>query len=88
MRKRSFHLLVATDASQQARAGLAETLAFPWPDGARAQGVMVTVEGEHMCASMRGVKKHGASMVTTARRGSFRKELTLRDEFYRLIDHK
>ena len=42
MRKRAFHLLVATDASRQARAGLAETLAFPWPDGARAQGVMVS----------------------------------------------
>lgn len=53
-----------------------------------AAGVMVTVEGEHMCASMRGVKKHGASMLTTARRGSFRTDLTLRDEFYRLTGHK
>lgn len=42
MRKRSFHVLVATDASPQARAALAATVAFPWPDGARAQGVMAT----------------------------------------------
>jgi nucleotide-binding universal stress UspA family protein len=42
MRKRSFHVLVATDASPQARAALATTLAFPWPEGTRVQGVMVS----------------------------------------------
>src|SRR5689334_10312577 len=42
MRKRSFNILVATDASPQARAALAAALAFPWPDGARAQAVMVS----------------------------------------------
>jgi len=42
MRKRAFHVLVATDASPQARAGLGTALAFPWPDGSRAQGVMVS----------------------------------------------
>jgi nucleotide-binding universal stress UspA family protein len=42
MRKRPFHVLVATDASPQARAAVAASLAFPWPDGTRAQGVMVT----------------------------------------------
>jgi len=41
MRKRPFHVLVATDASPQARAAMAATLAFPWPHGTRAQGVMV-----------------------------------------------
>ena len=48
-------------------------------------GVMVVVEGQHMCGSIRGVKKHGANMVTTARRGEFRTNRDLRDEFYRLI---
>ncbi len=48
-------------------------------------GVMVMVEGQHMCGSIRGVKKHGANMVTTARRGEFRTNRDLRDEFYRLI---
>lgn len=42
MPKRSFNVLVATDASRQARAGVAATLAFPWPDDTRAQGVMVS----------------------------------------------
>lgn len=54
-------------------------------DSLEADGVMVVVEGEHMCASLRGVKKHGVNMVTTARRGSFKTENEFRDEFYRLI---
>ena len=48
-------------------------------------GVMVVVEGQHMCASLRGVKKHGANMITTAKRGEFRTNRDLRDEFYRAI---
>ena len=42
MRRRSFHVLVATDGSPQARAALATTLAFPWPDATRVRGVMVS----------------------------------------------
>ena len=34
-----------------------------------AQGVMVVVEGEHMCMTMRGVRKPGAKTVTTTYRG-------------------
>ena len=48
-------------------------------------GVMVVVEGQHSCASLRGVKKHGVNMTTTAQRGKFREEPRLREEFYRLI---
>lgn len=48
-------------------------------------GVMVLVEGEHSCARLRGVKKHGVNMVTTAQRGAFREDRELRSEFYRLI---
>ena len=48
-------------------------------------GAMVVLEGEHTCASLRGVKKHGVNMITTARRGAFRDDPALRDEFYRLI---
>lgn len=49
------------------------------------RGVMVMVEGEHSCARLRGVKKHGVNMVTTAQRGMFREDHELRSEFYRLI---
>jgi GTP cyclohydrolase IA len=48
-------------------------------------GVMVVVEGQHSCAALRGVKKHGVNMVTTAKRGAFKEDRALRDEFYRLI---
>jgi nucleotide-binding universal stress UspA family protein len=41
MRSRSFNLIVGTDASPPARAALAATMAFPWPDRTRAQGLMV-----------------------------------------------
>lgn len=34
-------------------------------------GVMVIVEAEHMCMTMRGIKKTGSSTVTMAVRGSF-----------------
>ena len=49
------------------------------------QGVMVVVEGTHSCAALRGVKKHGVNMITTARRGLFREDASLRDDFYRQI---
>jgi GTP cyclohydrolase I len=48
-------------------------------------GVMVVVEGQHSCAALRGVKKHNVNMVTTAKRGEFRTNRDLRDEFYRMI---
>lgn len=48
-------------------------------------GVMVVVEGQHSCASLRGVEKHGMNMVTTAQRGEFRTNPGLREEFYRLV---
>lgn len=50
-----------------------------------ARGVIVLIEGQHSCAALRGVKKHGMNMVTTALRGEFRTNLALRDEFYRMI---
>lgn len=34
-------------------------------------GVVVEVEAEHLCMSMRGVQKHGSRVLTTAVRGPF-----------------
>jgi GTP cyclohydrolase I len=48
-------------------------------------GVMVVLEGQHSCTALRGVKKHGMNMTTTAQRGVFREDRSLRDEFYRLL---
>jgi GTP cyclohydrolase I len=44
-------------------------------------GVAVVVEGLHLCATMRGVKKHDARMTTSAMLGAFRKDLATRQEF-------
>ena len=49
------------------------------------QGVAVVVEGKHMCAVMRGVKKENAKMVTSAMRGGFKRDQRTRSEFLRLI---
>ncbi|KAA8997157.1 GTP cyclohydrolase I FolE [Paenibacillus spiritus] len=50
-----------------------------------AQGVMVVVEGEHLCMCARGVKKPGSKTVTTAARGLFRADPAARAEFLALI---
>ena len=47
----------------------------------KPQGVAVVVEAMHMCAMMRGVKKHDARMTTSAMHGSFRANLATRQEF-------
>jgi GTP cyclohydrolase I len=44
-------------------------------------GVAVVVEGLHLCATMRGVKKHDARMTTSAMFGAFRKNIATRQEF-------
>jgi GTP cyclohydrolase I len=51
-------------------------------------GVMIRIEGQHSCSALRGVKKHGTNMVTTARRGSFRSDPALRSEFFQLIGRR
>lgn len=45
------------------------------------QGVAVVVEGQHMCAAMRGVKKANARMTTSAMLGSFKHNPQTRGEF-------
>lgn len=47
----------------------------------RPHGVAVVVEGLHLCATMRGVKKHDARMTTSAMLGAFRSSLATRQEF-------
>ena len=48
-------------------------------------GVMVVVEGEHLCMCARGVKKYGSKTVTSAVRGEFRTSAALRSEFQALL---
>ncbi|HMK09124.1 MAG TPA: GTP cyclohydrolase I FolE, partial [Anaerolineales bacterium] len=48
-------------------------------------GVGVVIEGLHLCAMMRGVKKANARMVTSAMCGSFKDHQATRQEFLDLI---
>jgi GTP cyclohydrolase I len=50
------------------------------------RGVLVVVEAEHLCMSMRGVKKPGSSTVTSAVRGLFRDSTATRFEAMRYIE--
>ena len=49
------------------------------------RGVLVLVEAEHMCMTMRGVKKPGTQTVTLATRGAFSEDKLLQEEFWRMM---
>ncbi|MDR3645334.1 MAG: GTP cyclohydrolase I FolE [Clostridia bacterium] len=49
------------------------------------KGVAVVVEGSHMCAMMRGVKKSEANMTTRRMLGTFKEDAALRAEFMAMI---
>jgi GTP cyclohydrolase I len=49
------------------------------------KGVMVVIEAEHLCMSMRGVKQAGSTTVTSAVRGLFRSNVATREEAMRFI---
>jgi GTP cyclohydrolase I len=54
-------------------------------DGLQPKGVMVVIEAEHLCMSMRGIRKPGSTTVTSAVRGLFRRSQATRDEAMRFI---
>lgn len=51
----------------------------------KPQGVMVVLEAEHMCMTMRGVKKPGSKTVSIATRGVFERETDLQNRFLQML---
>jgi len=54
----------------------------------KPDGVGVIIQAEHLCMIMRGIKKPGSAIVTSALRGTFRSKAETRAEFFFLIQGK
>jgi len=49
------------------------------------QGVMVMLEAEHMCMTMRGIKKPGSKTVSIACLGCFEEDVNLQNRFFQMV---
>jgi GTP cyclohydrolase IA len=56
--------------------------------GLAAKGAGVVIEAEHTCMTVRGVKKPGSKVVTSATRGIFRDDPRTRAEFFAIVEGK
>jgi GTP cyclohydrolase I len=54
----------------------------------KPKGCMVILDAEHLCISMRGIKKPGSRVVTSAVRGIFRTKQSTREEMLSLIKER
>ena len=57
-------------------------------DKLKPDGVGVIIQAEHLCMIMRGIKKPGSTIVTSALRGTFRRKAETRTEFFSLLQGK
>ena len=49
------------------------------------KGVMVMIEAEHTCMTMRGIRKPGSKTVTTVTRGDFKDDFELQKMFMQMV---
>lgn len=64
---------------------LSEQIADTIMKTVQPKGAMVVIEAEHLCMTMRGVRKPGAKMITSAMRGIFLKDARTRAEALSLL---
>lgn len=64
---------------------LTAQIADAFMDILKPQGVMVMIEAEHLCMTMRGIKKPGAQTVTKVTRGIFDDNEKLQNTFYQMV---
>ena len=54
-------------------------------EAVKPEGVAVIIQAEHLCMTMRGIKKPGSNILTSATRGLFRRSPITRSEFLSLV---
>lgn len=64
---------------------LTEQIAAAIMENLEPKGVMIYMEAEHMCMTMRGIKKPGSKTVTTSCKGVFAEDDTLRQQVLCMI---
>jgi len=57
-------------------------------DAIKPEGVAVVIQAEHLCMIMRGIKKPGSNVITSAIRGIFSRKAASRAEFFSIIQGK
>ncbi|SDT03131.1 GTP cyclohydrolase I [Paenibacillaceae bacterium GAS479] len=78
-------LVEAVTRKLQVQERITSQIADILEEALKPQGVMVVVEGEHLCMCSRGVKKPGSKTITSGVRGEFRSSSALRSEFLALL---
>lgn len=72
----------------QVQERMTQTVADMIEEKLASTGVAVVIQAEHSCMSIRGVRKHGSSTVTSALRGIFKSNQSSRAEVLSLIGQK
>ncbi len=67
---------------------MTSTIADDIMQAIKPDGVAVVIQAEHLCMIMRGIKKPGSALVTSALRGAFRNRIETRNEFFSLLQGK
>lgn len=64
---------------------LTEQIADAISEAISPKGVAVVIDARHMCMEMRGVQKISSTTVTSALRGNFKEDKSIKDEFMNII---